>query len=527
MKNKTPVIIVSAVLLTLIVASILAFIVMKKSSYAERRPQGSARKEVVVDFEMQQLADKAKRLLDRDMAEALRQEDVSIEFVSSLRAELREANKALAVGSIDKAQQRYMQVVTAAESRLEDIRLARSSRELKDSTYAKLVDQESFKAAFENTYNEAVNVYNQGLQDFEAGNLEESILNFETANDILDEIKEQSVNQVEARLEAAEKALEDFDAEAARSAYDRVLEIDAANSIAKEGLLRVEAMEAVADEMPAIFSLRESGDNQEALLQINKLIKKNPGNTFLLEEQKEIKAAADEDRRNEFLEEADAAEAAGDLPAAIAALKQANKIRPERETTERIEQLKEAERQARLEALLEEGYGALKAGNFEASKKSYEEALALVPESEEARTGLEKAANLGMANIGYTKSLETAAKYLAEGRIPLATKFYNEAISKRPSTITLKQKDEEARIRDALAAQRKKVSVQIISDGKTYVSLIGVFAPERFKEKTVLLYPDIYTFKGSRTNFRKVESKVEVTNPMKPGGIEIICKDRL
>ena len=169
----------------------------------------------------------------------------------------------------------------------------------------------------------------------------------------------------------------------------------------------------------------------------------------------------------------------------------------------------------------------MKAGNYEAAKTAYESALALDPQSEEARTGLEKTSSLYLANIRYNKSIESSAKYLDQGRVPLATKFFNEALESRPSNLSFKQKDEEERIRNALAAQRAPVKVRIVSDGKTYVSLIGVFAPERFKSKEVTIYPDVYTLKGTRSGYQSVEKEVKVNKNLGPGGIEIICTDKL
>ena len=167
----------------------------------------------------------------------------------------------------------------------------------------------------------------------------------------------------------------------------------------------------------------------------------------------------------------------------------------------------------------------MKAGRFDAAKEAYEEALELEPKSEEAQKGLDKASNLRMANVGYSQHISTAKKYLDEGRIPLATKFFNKALASRPSNLSIGQKEEEAEIRDALAMNRQKVSVTIVSDNKTYVSLIGVFAPEQFKEKKVLLYPDVYTFRGTRKDHRSVELEVKVSQSSSLEVVEVICGD--
>ena len=55
----------------------------------------------------------------------------------------------------------------------------------------------------------------------------------------------------------------------------------------------------------------------------------------------------------------------------------------------------------------------------------------------------------------------------------------------------------DSRLRVELAMQSQQVGLHVVSDKKTYVSMIGVFAPERFKERDQKLYPDVYKLKGS------------------------------
>lgn len=532
MKNKLPVIIVATLLSLLIAISIVVLVILKKNDDVggirkKVSVDSGERREVVIDFELRKLAEKAEQLVNKDLADALRQGDVQIDFMSALREDLKKADKELSDGNVDEARKRYADIVSTAETRLDALEFAESARKLNDSAYAELETHEYLKIAFENTYDEAVSMYNQGLQDMEAGKFEESIRRFETVTRILEELKEQSVQQVKAKLEAAESALSKFDPTTARTSFERVLEIDSSNAAAKEGLSKAKALEVIVNEMESVSTLRKSGENEAALAQINDLIAQNPGNSFLLDERKGIEADLAEDKREAILERADVAEAEGDLAAAIAALEEANKIRSDDETTERLNQLRVKEKEKQLETLLETGYNSLKAANYDAARTAYEAAIALDPKSKEAHAGIKKTSSLYLANIRYNKSIESAANYLIEGRVPLATKFFNEAINSRPSNISFKQKDEEERIRTELAAQKEPITVLIVSDGKTYVSLIGVFAPERFKEKEVTLYPDVYTFKGTRSKYLSVETEVKVSKSLSPEGIEIICTEKL
>ena len=173
----------------------------------------------------------------------------------------------------------------------------------------------------------------------------------------------------------------------------------------------------------------------------------------------------------------------------------------------------------------EDGYNALKAGSFDGARQLYREAVALAPDSKEARTGLEKASSLYLANIRYTQNITSAAKYLREGRYPLAAKFFNDAMTSRPSSVPPSQVEEESRLRVELAMQSQQVELHIVSDKKTYVSMIGVFAPERFKEKDQKLYPDVYKLKGSRKGYRSIEIEIKVdTRSSKE--IEVICTEK-
>ena len=160
--------------------------------------------------------------------------------------------------------------------------------------------------------------------------------------------------------------------------------------------------------------------------------------------------------------------------------------------------------------LLADGFNALKAGSFDAARKLYREAVALAPESKEARTGLEKASSLYLANIRYTQNIASAAKYLKGGRYPLAAKFFNDAMTSRPSSVPPSKMREESRIRTELALQSQQIGLHVVSDKKTYVSMIGVFAPERFKERDLKLYPDVYKLKGTRKGYRSIEIEIKV-----------------
>ena len=528
--NKKPVALVAIVLIVLMVLPVIVLMVSKGGDSAAGNGANisiptSDHTGEAVNYDLRQLAERAEKLLSEDLAAALRKGDVSLDFMAELSKDAEKARDALAAGKLEKAEQYYNSVVAAADAQLGALIVAETARALNESTYAELTRLEYLKTAFENTYREAVETYNQGLRDLNAANYKESVARFEMTGAILGDLEGRSIQQVGGMLEVANAALADLDLAAARSAFEKVLQIESANTAASDGLLMVSSLEGIAAEVHGLKVLQDVGELDEALVQLEALLAKHPNNPFLLNERKVIDSQIREREFRAALALATKAEAEGDLLAAVAALEGAIAIRPSPELNERLIELKVKAKAARLKVLLEDGYNALKAGSFDGARKLYREAVALAPESKEARTGLEKASSLYLANIRYTQNITSAAKYLREGRYPLAAKFFNDAMTSRPSNVPPSQMEEESRIRTELALQSQQIGLHVVSDKKTYVSLIGVFAPERFKEKDLKLYPDVYKLKGTRKGYRSIEIEIKVdTRSLKE--IEVICTEK-
>ena len=146
------------------------------------------------------------------------------------------------------------------------------ARALNESTYAELKRLEYLKTAFENTYREAVETYNQGLRDLNAANYKESVDRFEMTGAILGDLEGRSIQQVGGMLEVANAALAELDLAAARSAFEKVLQIESANTAASDGLLMVSSLEGIAAEVHGLKVLQDVGELDEALVQLEALL---------------------------------------------------------------------------------------------------------------------------------------------------------------------------------------------------------------------------------------------------------------
>lgn len=517
-RNKKPVLIVAVALLALIVIPLVLLVVARLGGGATNgtgEMQGGETPTETADFDLRQLANRANRLIEKDMAEALRQNDISLDFMSGLKRDAERSDAAMARGRLDEARKGYTGVIEVAESRLEAIALADRARELSSGTFAELERLEPLKANFENTYNESVANYNSGLSALNAGEYQKAVDDFELSLAILGDLEARSIQQIGSLLEAANEALENYQLATAREAFDSVLESDVDNADARDGLVMVEALDGISDAVKAIRELERAGQLEDALMAMERLEEMHPRNPFIEKQLRSLRMRIAERDFEVLVAQSLKEEAAEEFALAIASLEAALEIKSSTEQEARLGELKERYKATRLDRLLTDGYDALSAGRYEAARNFYKEAVALAPESKEARTGMEKASSLYLANIRYTQNIAAAAKYIEEGRFPLAAKLFNDAMSSRPSNVVASQSAEEARIRKVLEVQSKEVSVTILSDRRTFVSLIGVFPPDRLREKELKLFPDVYKVRGTRSGFApvEIELKVDATQP--------------
>ncbi|WP_269525495.1 tetratricopeptide repeat protein [Coraliomargarita parva] len=526
-RSKTPAIAVAIVLSALIVLPVLVLMVMRGGSDQPLAdPVNGSGAATTVDYDLRQLSEKAQGYLDGELAEALKQGDVSLDYMTELRKEFDKGNTALVDGKGERARKYLSAVVQSAEVQLEALALADKARALSESSYAQLQEIEYLKSSFGNTYEEAVGTYNEALRQLNGGEFAESVQGFEMTGAILGDLEARALQRVGGLLEAAEQAMAGFDLEAAKSAYEGVLKINPEHAGARAGLEKVAAIEGIAEEVQAVQALAEAGKLEEAVAALDALAQAHPNNPFVASQRKILNGKIQERDLKAALVKVDAAEAAGDWAAAVQAMEAALAIRTTPELQERMASLKAKYKAARLEALLASGYEALKTGNYEKARDDYREASQLAPDSKEARTGYEKASSLFLANIRYTQNLGTARKYMVEGRYPLASKFFNEAMAARPGNVPAVQVAEEAKIRSALEAQSEKVSVVIRSDNRTYVSIIGVLPPGKLRTEELKLYPDVYTVKGTRSGYQDVEIEFKVDALASSPTVTVECTEK-
>ena len=525
-RSKKPAAIVAAVLLALIVVpSLLVWQAGRAGSGADggasgevggASGNGAAGGPESAEFDLRRLSEETEALLQGKIAEALQNGDVSLDFVAELQSGAERAREAMGRGRKAEAAELFRGVLERGRAKLDALELAEKARSRKETVYAELERLEKLRGAFAETYGEAVDRYDRAVKSLDAGEFAAAVEGLEKAAKILEDLEQRAEREVKRLTEAAREALEAGDTESAGRALEKAREIDADHPAVREGLASLEAAQAVADRLGKARELEAEGKLEAALAELERIAGEAPDNAFVRGRMEALRERIAGREIKRLVERADTAEAAGDLEKAIAALESALELRKDKGLSERLNSLRERHKRERLETLLEDGYAALQASRYEAARDLYKKAAALAPDSKEAAKGLEKASTLHLAQIRYEENLESAEKYIEAGRFPLAKKFFNRAMGSRPGRVSAALAKREDRLREELRGQSGKVPLVLESDNRTYVSMIGVFPPERFREKKLNLYPDVYTVRGTRKGYADVEKEIKV-NADKPG----------
>jgi hypothetical protein len=125
----------------------------------------------------------------------------------------------------------------------------------------------------------------------------------------------------------------------------------------------------------------------------------------------------------------------------------------------------------------------------------------------------------------YNRRIETAGFYAVQAEFQTAINVYNQAMAEKPPDLPLS--DAVKTLQATLQAQNARVDVTLVSDGQTFVSVLGQRAgqraPEKFGQAVVGILPGNYEVIGRRPGYRDVVVPLEVRNGAPPPVLSVVC----
>lgn len=279
-----------------------------------------------------------------------------------------------------------------------------------------------------------------------------------------------------------------------------------------------------------------------------------------------------------LLDQARAAEAAGDLAQAQSLLQQAVALDPAHaRAQDDLKRVSASQSNKGFNAAMSEGYSALKAGQFDSARRSFNAAAKLQPGSKEAASALQEVATAqtaqrlaalerqGKQEEQQEQWQKAVATYEQARKVDSGVLFASEGLKRSSARAELDKRlraviDDPLRLSDTgvaagawhLLAEAKlvaprgavleqqisrletvlrqaetKIDVTLRSDNATDVTVYKVARLGRFQEKALSLRPGTYTVLGTRDGYRDVRQSFTVKPDTAPAPISVICSERI
>ncbi len=376
------------------------------------------------------------------------------------------------------------------------------------------------------TYLEALDLYAQGDQQFLARNYRLAGERYRAASELLDPFFGRIDATFRETLQAAQEAFNRGDHSEAVRLFDLAVAITPGSREAQYGLARASNLETV-------LRLTEQGLNLEKNLELEaaRAALQNaldldpswqPAQAALERVREALLQRSFEQRMSEGLE----ALAAGNYPSARVAFEAAKTLRPgSRQPVDGLLQVDQEVRLGSIRRLETEALALEASEQWQDAIATYEEILEVDGDLQFAREGLANAQERAMIHRRLQEFIDAPDSLSAPATMQTATQLLLNVTRITPMGLRLEnQKNELSRL---LKRAATPLTVQLVSDNATDVSIFRVGHLGSFARQEVTLRPGAYVALGSRPGFRDVRLEFRVAPEIEMLPIVIMCEERI
>lgn len=327
-------------------------------------------------------------------------------------------------------------------------------------------------------------------------------------------------------MQQAETAYKNDDYAKAKLAIDTALMHQATSTAAEALAEKIEQIPKIVELKQAIQTAKVENDAMQELSLIEQLLDIAPEQEEMQQRANVLRKQLAERRFDRAIKTAYSAIESEQVESAKKSLEQAKKIYPSRpEISQVASALAGLESQLRFNKHKTAAAAAEKTDDWQRVEQQITLALnerptdkALIDKRDQAKSIVSLDQSVQSFLQSPYRLSNPAVKTSAEAAVKQARSFSNDS----PSLAVAAQK-----LSSTITAVNTPVSVQVISDGKTFVSVRGVGKVGETTAKTIQLTPGKYTFEGKREGFRS--KLLEVVIPMNSPSyqLSIIADERI
>ena len=352
---------------------------------------------------------------------------------------------------------------------------------------------------------------NAAVSAFGNGNYAEAKTAIETLINTAEHTLKDSDAEYEQAMQQAEAAYENLDYPAARAAIDSALLHQSASEQALSLADKIEQIPDITRLTEAIRVANVENNPQKELALIDELLTLTPDNDNLKQRADDLRKQIADAQFNQAVSQAKQALAAQNTSEVKQALQRAKAIYPSHPDTAEITQaLAQLESKQRLTQHLAMAEQAQKADNWSSVTQALTAALKETPADAKLKDRLNTAKRIVELQQTMTDLLASPYSLSSDALQAKANIALTQSENVVANSPTLKHSAQQ--LRSTLSAINTPVSVDVLSDGETAVSVRGVGQVGTVKAKTISLRPGKYTFEGKRAGYKS--KLVDVTVPL-------------
>ena len=372
-------------------------------------------------------------------------------------------------------------------------------------------------AAIADTAGEGDTLYRE--REFDA-----ALQRYETALERARELQASIPGRFEAATTAAGEAIEALDTQAAAAALRRAAQLQPQDAALPPLRARVDALPAVAAAVEAARAAEAGGDLEAAVAEMATAAELDRQHGRVAAQLERLRGALAEQRFSGAMSAGYAALDENAFERAEERFRAASRLRPGApEPAAALAEVEVARTVATLRTLQRRGSQQLAQEEFDAAIATFEQALEIDGSLRFAREGLARARPRAAASEALAQIIEEPERLVDDAILREAQQALQRARALSEAGPKMN-----ALIADAastLEVAATPVEVTLRSDGETAVTVYKVARLGRFTEKQLRLRPGSYTAVGSRRGYRDVRREFTVTPAGLAAPVSIACSE--
>ena len=331
---------------------------------------------------------------------------------------------------------------------------------------------------------------------------------------------------LEQTLARGAVAIDRGDIEEARQAFTTALALEPANDEAETGLARLEQLPRVLDRLTEGGRLLATGDLEKALASFEKAIELDSLNLVAKERVEHARNLVNEKNLNAALSQGFDYLQANNYPAAIVAFERALKLSPTSASARQaLTQARSEYGQQRIHILLREANTQEQQERWQDAVATYQAVLAMDSAVVDATVGVARSRARADLDQALTQLIQAPLRLSASAIYQQAQQRLNDARQLGAHSPRLSRQIQQ--LENLLVEAITPITVRLVSDNKTSVTILRVAALGQFAEKQIQLKPGKYVAEGIRKGYRDVRIAFTVSGTGASNPIQVACAEAI